>query len=182
MEVGSLERVALLALARLAVEHALEGKPPPAVEPPLQALREHQAAFVTLRRRDTGQLRGCRGECPARRPLPDCVRRIAVSAALEDPRFHPVTRSELPLIRFEISALSPPRPVRAEDVTVGKHGLIVSTEGALGLLLPQVPVEQGWDREAFLDGVCHKAGLPGASWRDPDLTLEAFEAEVWAEG
>jgi AmmeMemoRadiSam system protein A len=105
-----------------------------------------------------------------------------VSAALDDPRFHPVTRSELPLIRFEISALSPPRPVRVEDVTVGIHGLIVSTEGALGLLLPQVPVEQGWDREAFLDGVCHKAGLPGGSWRDPGLTLRAFEAEVWAEG
>ena len=181
MEVGGPERAALLALARLAVERALERKPPPEIEPPLSGWSEPQAAFVTLRRRGTGRLRGCRGECPARRPLPECVRKIAVSAALDDPRFPPVTRNEFPLLRFEISALTTPRPIQAEDVIVGAHGLIVSTETAIGLLLPQVAVEQGWDREAFLDGVCHKAGLAGGSWRDSGVALRAFEAEVWAE-
>jgi uncharacterized protein (TIGR00296 family) len=104
-----------------------------------------------------------------------------VSAALDDPRFPPVTRNELPLLQFEISALTDPRPIRAEEVIVGTHGLIVSAASLLGLLLPQVPIEQGWDREAFLNGLCHKAGLPEAAWRGPGLTLRAFEAEVWTE-
>jgi AmmeMemoRadiSam system protein A len=175
------ERAALLALARASVERALEDRPAPQIEPALAALTAPRAAFVTIRRRGTGNLRGCRGECPARRPLAQCVRRVAVSAALDDPRFPPVESTELPLLRFEISALTDPVPVEPEDVVVGRHGLVVSHEGALGLLLPQVPVEQGWDREAYLDGLCWKAGLPAGSWRDPAVALRSFEAEVWSE-
>jgi len=178
---GEPERAALLVLARTAVERALAGRPAPEIVPALAALKEPHAAFVTIRRLGTGRLRGCRGECPARSPLPECVRRVAVSVALDDPRFPPVTRDELPILRFEISALTPPEPIRPEDVVVGRHGLLLSGEAAVGLLLPQVPVEQGWNREAFLDGLCVKAGLPVGSWRRPDLTLSAFEAEVWSE-
>jgi uncharacterized protein (TIGR00296 family) len=104
-----------------------------------------------------------------------------VSGALDDPRFPPVTRDELPILRFEISALTNPEPIQPEEVVVGKHGLVLSGEAAVGLLLPQVPVEHGWNRAEFLDGLCVKAGLPAGSWRRPDLTLSAFEAEVWAE-
>jgi len=153
----------------------------PKIVPALADLKEPRAAFVTIRRFGTGRLRGCRGECPARSPLPECVRRVAVSGALDDPRFPPVTRDELPILRFEISALTTPVPIQPEDVVVGRHGLLLSTKAALGLLLPQVPVEHGWNREEFLDGLCLKAGLPAGSWRHPDLSLSAFEAEVWAE-
>jgi uncharacterized protein (TIGR00296 family) len=104
-----------------------------------------------------------------------------VAAALEDPRFAPVTRDELSALRFEISALTTPRPIRPEEVVVGTHGLLLHRETTLGLLLPQVPVEQGWDRGAFLEGLCHKAGVPEGSWRGPELSLSAFEAEVWSE-
>lgn len=181
MAIGGPERAALLTLARTAVERALDGRSAPEVVSALAALKEPRAAFVTIRCLGTGRLRGCRGECPARRALPECVRRVAVSGALDDPRFPPVTRAELPALRFEISALTTPEPIRPEDVVVGQHGLLLSGEGAAGLLLPQVPVEHGWNREAFLNGLCVKAGLPAGSWRRPDLTLSAFEAEVWAE-
>jgi len=92
-----------------------------------------------------------------------------------------VTRDELPALRFEISALTAPRPIQPEEVVVGTHGLLLRGETILGLLLPQVPMEQSWDREAFLDGLCHKAGVPTGSWRSPEMSLSAFEAEVWAE-
>lgn len=175
------ERLALLALARLSVERALEGLPAPEIDPPLQEMKEPRAAFVTIRRARSGLLRGCRGESLARRPLPECVSFAAVSAALDDPRFPHVTRDELPLLRFEISALTTPQPIRPGEVVVGRHGLLVSADAGVGLLLPQVAVEQGWEREAFLEGVCVKAGLPRDSWRRSDLMLSGFEAEVWAD-
>jgi AmmeMemoRadiSam system protein A len=147
----------------------------------LKVLTDPRAAFVTIRDAQTGRLRGCRGEARARHSLPECVRRVAVSAALEDPRFPPVTLSELPALRFEISALTTPEPIRPDEIVVGRHGLLLSLGGSRGLLLPQVPLEHGWDREAFLEGLCYKAGVPAASWRDAEATLTAFEAEVWAE-
>ena len=107
---GDRERTALLALARASVERALDDGPAPGLAPVLAALEEPRAAFVTIRRRATGRLRGCRGECPARRALPECVRKVAVSAALDDPRFPPVDGAELPLLQFEISALTATEP------------------------------------------------------------------------
>ena len=181
MPLGGHERTELLGLARGSVACALDGRPQPEIVPALQALVEPRAAFVTIRRARTRRLRGCRGECPARRPLPECVRRVALAAALDDPRFSPVTRDELPALRFEISALTAPRPIQPEEVVVGTHGLLLHGETILGLLLPQVPMEQEWDREAFLDGLCQKAGVPTGSWRSPEVSLSAFEAEVWAE-
>ena len=181
MTISGPERAELLALARLSVEGALVGGPPTQIGPVLSACREPRAAFVTIRRRGTGRLRGCRGECVASQPLPECVRSVAVSAALDDPRFSPVTLEELPVLRFEISALTNPVPIRPEDVVVGTHGLLLCGGSGRGLLLPQVPVEQGWDREAYLEGLCFKAGIPAGAWRGPDVSLSAFEAEVWAE-
>lgn len=89
MVVGPPQRAELLGLARGSVACALDGRPPPAIVPGLQALVEPRAAFVTVRRARSGRLRGCRGECPARRSLPECVRRVAVAAALDDPASPP---------------------------------------------------------------------------------------------
>lgn len=182
MEVQPAERASLLELARAAVRRSLEGLRPPDIPEVLARFTEPQAAFVTIRHRVTGALRGCRGECPGRRPLPDCVRRVAVSAALDDPRFPPVTLDEISDLTFEISALGPMRPITPDQVRVGVHGLLVASRRGVGLLLPQVPLEQGWGKSEYLDGVCVKAGLPPGSHEDEDVTLSAFEAEVWSDG
>jgi len=108
------------------------------------------------------------------------VQECAVAAGSEDSRFPPVSPKELPSLRVEISVLTPLVPIRPEEVEVGRHGLMVAQGRMRGLLLPQVPVEWGWDRETFLDQVCVKAGLPPSAWRH-GATLLAFSAEVFGE-
>lgn len=143
-------------------------------------------AFVTLERDDA--LRGCCGRLEHDGPLPEAVEIAARQAALSDPRFQPVEPPELEAIAVSVTALSPPESVPGEDpaavreaVEVGRHGLVVSRGRTSGVLLPQVPVEQGWDTTAFLRGVCRKAGLPTDAWRRDDVTLERFSGRVFAE-
>ncbi len=145
------------------------------------ALLQPRATFVTLRVRETGELRGCRGEIVARQPLMDSVQNMAIASATDDPRFMPVTVGEVPGLHIEISALTPMKPIKPEEVVVGRHGLMIVKGHNSGLLLPQVPVEQGWDREKFLRGLCQKAWLPENVWKAKDAQLYAFEAEVWGE-
>jgi AmmeMemoRadiSam system protein A len=140
-----------------------------------------RGAFVTLKTRAEGRLRGCIGHLEADRPLEQAVQEMAIAAATEDPRFPAVTPEELDTLGLEISVLSPLERVRPEDVEVGRHGLLVQFRGRRGLLLPQVAVAQRWDRETFLDHTCRKAGVPAESWRDPDCVLLAFTATVFAE-
>lgn len=174
------DRATLLQLARETLACYLDGRPVPDV-PDRPALREQRAVFVTLRRRDTGELRGCRGESIARRALGEAVAMMAIAAAVDDPRFFPVTVEELPRLHIEISALSAPAPIDPDDVVVGQHGLILRAAGRAGLLLPQVPTEHGWDRTTYLTGLCRKAGLPPDAWTLPTADLQAFTAEVWGE-
>lgn len=140
---------------------------------------EPRGAFVTLRKR--GELRGCIGYAEPLAPLGRTVIQAAILAASEDPRFPPVAADELESIRIEISVLTPPREIAsAREVRVGTHGLIVERDGRKGLLLPQVPVENGWDREAFLEQASLKAGLPRDAWRR-GAKLSVFEAIVFHE-
>ena len=172
------QRKGLLGIARRALEGYIgAGKIPPE-EGGRGKLASPGAAFVTLTQ--NGRLRGCIGYTEAVAPLFKVVQECAVAAATEDPRFPPVSRKELPSLRVEISVLTPLFPIRPEEVEVGKHGLMVAKGGMRGLLLPQVPVEWGWDRETFLDQVCVKAGLPPSAWRH-GATLLAFTAEVFGE-
>lgn len=175
------DRAYLLAMARRILEGYLGDRQEPETETDRPSLLEPRATFVTLRRKDTGELRGCRGEVLARRPLVESVARTAIVAAIDDPRFPPVTADELPDLSIEISVLTPPQPIRPDDVEVGRHGLMIRSGPYVGLLLPQVPVEQGWDREAYLRGLCLKAGLPPRAWQNEGVELHAFEAEVWGE-
>lgn len=171
------ERKALLGIARRALEGYLrDGKVPR--EAPEGKLAAPGAAFVTLMKR--GRLRGCIGYTEAVAPLFRVVQECAVAAATEDPRFPRVSPGETSEIRLEISVLTPLFPIRPEEVEVGRHGLLVSQGRMRGLLLPQVPVEQGWDRETFLDQTCGKAGLPPSAWRH-GATLQGFTAEVFGE-
>ncbi len=105
----------------------------------------------------------------------------AIAAATDDPRFPPVTFDELPDLQIEINALTAMSPIQPEEVAVGRHGLLVLKGPNTGLLLPQVPVTYGWDREQFLRGLCRKASLPDSAWKEEGAQLYAFESEVWGE-
>jgi AmmeMemoRadiSam system protein A len=140
-------------------------------------------AFVTWKSR--GRLRGCIGSIEPVRALFEDVEANAVHALLRDPRFPRATAAELPHLHLEISVLTPfaPEPDPLRRVAIGRHGLLVEKGPCRGLLLPQVPVEWGWDVETFLHHACEKAGLPGGAWRDRAAapTISTFEAEVFGE-
>jgi AmmeMemoRadiSam system protein A len=181
LELSPEDKQTLLALARETLHAHLGGGRYPPHRTASPALLSPGAVFVTLRRRGTNELRGCRGEVVARRPLAEAVQRMAVASALDDPRFPPVTLDEIAELHIEISALTPLKLIRPEEVVVGRHGLMISQRGRAGLLLPQVPVEQGWDRLTFLRWTCRKAGLPDEAWASPDAELKGFECVVWGE-
>ena len=105
---------------------------------------------------------------------------MAVAAATQDLRFPSVTAEELPLLAMEISVLTPPVPITADEVQPGIHGLIVRASGRSGLLLPQVATDHGWDRETFLEHTCVKAGLRPDAWRRGARVFR-FEAQVFQE-
>ena len=106
----------------------------------------------------------------------------AISAAFRDPRFRPVRREEMAHLSLEISVMGPIEPVQdADEIVVGRDGLIVSRGNFAGLLLPQVAAEYGWDRVTFLRQTCVKAGLSPESWRHRDCRIEKFSAEVFGE-
>lgn len=167
----------LLQLARRALDAHVRGAVPPAVETTAEDPR--RGAFVSIFWR--GDLRGCLGRLTSSLPLRRLVFQLAQAVADSDPRFDRVSASELAEIGFEISVLTPEREiVSVEEIIVGRHGLIVEAHSSRGLLLPQVPVEHGWDRDTFLDHACIKAGLPPDAWRRGARTF-VFEAQVFGE-
>jgi len=131
-----------------------------------------------------GDLRGCIGRVKDDRPLGEVIRRVALSAAQSDPRFAPVTPAELSELRIEISVLTEPVRVEGPDlcrVVIGRDGLLVRRGRRQAILLPQVAGEQGLGPEAFLNAVCHKAGLAPGSWREPGTQVFTFTADVFVE-
>lgn len=106
---------------------------------------------------------------------------MSASSALDDPRFDPVSPSEIDDISIEISALSGIGPIKPEDIELGKHGLLIVSGWNSGLLLPQVATTFRWTREQFLRGLCKKAGLDEMAWQDEPVELYGFETETWAE-
>ena len=174
------ERRALLRVARESIAAHFRARRPPLPDP-TGALAEHRGAFVTLHGRD-GQLRGCIGLISDEGELCRTVQRCVLSAALEDSRFAPVTREEVAALSIEISVLSPAQRVTdMGQIEVGRHGLIVSSGGFRGLLLPQVASKYEWDRETFLAQTCRKAGLPATAWNRPGTVIQIFEAQVFSE-
>jgi AmmeMemoRadiSam system protein B/AmmeMemoRadiSam system protein A len=175
------EKSELLALAHKSVEQAVRENH--AYEPPTNAdevLNDERGAFVTLRK--AGALRGCIGYTSAMKPLYMTVRDTATLAALRDPRFQPVAVAELAQLEYEISVLSPLRRVtEIEQITVGQHGLLMKNGSYEGLLLPQVPVEEKWDRQEFLEQTCIKAGMHPDCWKDEDTDIFMFTAVVFGE-
>ena len=177
------EQKILLADARESIAAELENRSPrwpdrQAVQG--SALREACGAFVTLHKGKN--LRGCIGRMAASLSLEETVRIMAREAAFGDPRFPRLEKHELADCAIEISALSPMVPCHdSRSVKVGVHGLYLIRNGRSGVLLPQVPLEQGWDLDEYLDYICKKAGLPPGSCEAPDAALYTFTALVFGE-
>ncbi|MDR0466008.1 MAG: AmmeMemoRadiSam system protein A, partial [Deltaproteobacteria bacterium] len=147
--------------------------------PPEGVLRERLGSFVTLKR--AGQLRGCIGTILPQEELYKNVASMAFASAFHDHRFPPLVREELDALEIEISVLGPITPCPdPERIEVGRHGLLLSLGARSGVFLPKVPVELGWDRPAYLENLCRKAGLPGGSWKDPKAQLFWYEALVFS--
>jgi AmmeMemoRadiSam system protein A len=170
----------LLKLARKTLEARLANEAAPIFDISSGDLIGQKGAFVSLHKGK--ELRGCIGQLQADRELFKIVQHCAVSAALEDPRFMPVTREELKNLEIEISVLSPFHRIQEiEEIEVGTHGLYMVQGPFRGLLLPQVATQYGWDRMTFLKQTCLKSGLPESAWRDPRTAIYVFEAEVFSE-
>ena len=172
------ERTLLLRVAHESILSALERREI-SLDPPTVHLAEPRGVFTSLYLR--GELRGCVGYVLPVSPVYRAVVETARAAAFEDTRFCPVTRDEAPALEIELSVLSPPQPISADAVEIGRHGLLMSMAGHRGLLLPQVPLEHNWDRTTFLEQTCRKAGLALNAWQQ-GATIEAFTAEVFGEG
>jgi AmmeMemoRadiSam system protein A len=187
------EKKILLEDARETIGARLEGRKPSyrrgpepdaALNAGTSALNARCGAFVTLHKitGEREQLRGCIGRMGSGDPLEKTVRTMAIEAAFGDPRFPPLEKDELARCRIEISVLSPME--KCGDpyaVKVGVHGLYLVRGGRSGVLLPQVPVEQGWNLQEYLDYICVKAGLPPKSYEAPDAELLTFTAVVFGE-
>lgn len=174
------EKEELLKIAKTSVETAVRERKLYQCSPRSEALLRDRGAFVTLKKK--GQLRGCIGYISPVKPLCLTVRDVAAAAALEDRRFTPVTVAELGDLEYEVSVLSPLRRVTdIKQIRVGRDGLVALRGNYEGLLLPQVPVEQGWDRNTFLQETCVKAGLPPNAWKDEETDIFQFSALVFGE-
>jgi len=181
----------LVRLARRAIEEYVRNgrtiKPPEDTPPELW---EKMGVFVTLNRRHAPPqtaLRGCIGFPLPIYPLVEATIKAAIYAAVNDPRFPPVRESELNDLTVEVSVLTPPELIegppeeKPRKIKVGRDGLIIEKGIYSGLLLPQVPLEWGWDEEEFLAQTCWKAGLPPDCWLDEDTKVYRFTAEVFEE-
>jgi len=146
----------------------------------------NSGVFVTLNKDE--KLRGCIGFPTPERKLYQSLVDAAIASATEDPRFPSVRYEELSDITFEVTVLTPPEEVCVEDaseypsrIRVGRDGLIVKWEFGAGLLLPQVPVEYGWNEEEFLNHTCEKAGAPQDYWKRKSTKILRFEGIVFKE-
>ncbi len=190
------EKLFLLFTAHRAIENHLFGRPLDGLEElvksfslkeqlefqlsPDSPVLQNGDAFVSIY--IDGQLRGCIGTFAGKTPLWRTVQEMAISAATKDPRFNPLSTDELDRVKCEISVLTRPQPVSSiEEIQVGRDGLILEHGWFRGVLLPQVAVEYGWDREEFLAHTAMKAGLPPTAWRDPQTRLYRFQAVVFSD-
>ena len=172
------ERKLLLKLAHESILASLEHREL-SLSPVPAHLAEPRGAFTTLYFR--GDLRGCVGHVYPIDSLYRTVAETARSAAFEDFRFSPITPDEAAELEISLSVLSQLRAVQPEQVEVGRHGLLISLHQHRGLLLPQVPIEHGWDRITFLEQTCRKAGLPPDAWQT-GAQIEVFTAEIFGDG
>jgi hypothetical protein len=148
---------------------------------------EKQGAFVTIHTYPSHNLRGCIGIPLPIMPLKEAIAEASKSAT-KDPRFPPLNLDELDKIVVEVTILTPPEIINVKkpeeylnEIKIGRDGLIVEQGFYKGLLLPQVPIEQGWNKEEFLSHTCMKAGLTPDAWFDKNIRISRFSGQVFTE-
>lgn len=170
--------------ARRIIEEYVKTNKIPQVEMP-DTFKELSGVFVTLKKK--GDLRGCIGYPYPDLSLHQALIESAVHAATQDPRFPRVRSSELDAITIEVTVLSEPELLRVKPadrpnhIIIGRDGLIVEHGLYRGLLLPQVPIEQGWDQIEFLNNACMKAGLYPDAWIDEMTKVYTFTGQLFEE-
>ena len=175
-----------VSFAREVIEEYVKNKTVPEIELP-GVFNEKHGAFVTIHTYPEYELRGCIGV-----PLPVMSLKEAIvegaTSATRDPRFPPLSPDELDNIVVEVTVLTEPELIRVDkprdylsEIEIGRDGLIVEQGFFKGLLLPQVPVEQGWDKEEFLSHTCMKAGLMPDAWFDKNTKIYRFSGQVFTE-
>lgn len=185
MELTKEQGEKLVKIARETISAKLENKKfVPKIE---KWMNEERGVFVTLAKWPSKELRGCIGHPYPDAKLIEAVVDSAKSAAFSDTRFNKVEKEEMKHITVEISVLTIPEEIRPnaknfkEVIKCGRDGLIVKQGWNAGLLLPQVPVEWGWDEKEFLSQTCWKAGLPLDCWLDRGTKIYRFRAQIFSE-
>ncbi|MEM3398873.1 MAG: TIGR00296 family protein [Nitrososphaerota archaeon] len=180
--------IKIVRLARIAIEEYLKSNKIYTVTEEWGIPKKETGVFVSLYTYPEGELRGCIGFPLPVMSLPEAVVKAAIAAATEDPRFPPVELAEMDKIVIEASVLSVPEKIEfmnprelPSKILIGRDGLMIKSSRGSGLLLPQVPVEYGWDAEEFLCHLCIKAGLPATYWLTGKFDIYRFTAEIFAE-
>ncbi len=181
MELTSEEKGILLKAARQSIKAIFVESDEPTVDyNNFPSLNIKSGAFVTLTIENN--LRGCIGYIFAEMSIFEAVCEAAVQAAFHDPRFIPLSFSELEQIDIEISVLSLSKKINSiDEIEIGKHGLILNHQGRRGLLLPQVATENHFNLERFLCAICEKAGFEPYLWQKQKLNIEVFTADIFSE-
>lgn len=181
------EGIKAVRLARNAVESYVKNSKAPSLSDLGEAFEEKQGVFVTLHTYPRHDLRGCIGV-----PLPVMSLKEAIvessQSASRDPRFPPLEENEIDHVVIEVTVLTKPELIKVDqskdypsNIEIGRDGLIVEQGFYKGLLLPQVPIEQGWDKEEFLSHTCIKAGLMPDAWFDRNTKVFKFSGQIFSE-
>jgi len=138
-----------------------------------KSFHQKQGVFVTLHTFPNHELRGCIGI-----PLP----------VMTLQEFPPLSETELNTIIVEITVLTKPELIKVKQpqdyparIDIGRDGLIVELNFYKGLLLPQVPIEQGWNKEEYLSHTCMKAGLLPNAWLGKTIKISKFQGQIFTE-
>lgn len=155
-------------------------------EPPgKEFLSEKYGVFVTVKQ--DGELRGCIGIFENDYQLVKALESASCSV-IDDPRFPPLSEEELDDVVIEVTILTEPELIEVDkpedykdSIEIGSDGLLIEHNDSSGLLLPQVPVEQGWDQDEFLTALSHKAGLSPEAWKDSNSDIYRFQGQIFHE-
>lgn len=178
----------LVEYARKEIEaHFLGGKPD-IPESMKNLMSKKLPVFVKLNNYPKRTLRGSAGYTEKILPLGTSLKEMALAAALTDPRFHPLRKSELKSITVEVSILSEPQLIKVDDtmkypeqIVIGRDGLLIEKDKKKGFMLPQIAVELMCNPRSFLSFASMNAGLSPDAWRDPQVKVYRFNAQIFAE-
>lgn len=152
-----------------------------------ELFNQERGVFITIHTHPSHDLRGCIGIPQPIMPLKDAIVDSAKSAT-RDPRFPPLNENELDNIIIEVTILTQPELIEVDrpkeylsHIEIGRDGLIAEQGFFKGLLLPQVPIEQQWNKEEFLSNTCMKAGLMPDAWFNKNTKIYKFSGQIFSE-